>query len=237
MSDRKEKTLAILKALAFILFVIIIPGIIIYLKRDAFSTFNDLEDVENFFQSYGDRSFPIYIGMQIFQVLIAVIPGEIFQIAAGYLYGPLWGFLYSFLGCLIGEIIAFGIARLLGRDFVRLFMKDDQYEKYTAVMNSNKAYTICFILYVIPGIPKDLLCYVAGASEIGFLPFIIMSMVGRIPGLIGTIAMGTLVDSGSYIGALIILIASIIICIIGVIKRDSISEHLDRLREKRNIKK
>lgn len=236
MENGREKTKTILKAVFFVLLIVVIPLILFLTNREFFSQFESIEEVENFIGSYGHLSGLVYIGFQILQVIISLIPGEVFQVAAGFLFGPFWGIVYALIGCAIGEAIAFGLARVLGRDFVRLFLSEEQFEKYSSRLNSNRGYTLCFILYLIPGIPKDILCYVAGASEIRFLPFLIISMVGRLPGLIGSIAMGALVDSGQYLFAGIILALACIIAVIGFIFRERLSDYIDRIKESRKNK-
>lgn len=236
MENGREKTKTILKAVFFVLLIVVIPLILFLTNRELFSQFESIEEVENFIGSYGHLSGLVYIGFQILQVIISLIPGEVFQVAAGFLFGPFWGIVYALIGCAIGEAIAFGLARVLGRDFVRLFLSEEQFEKYSSRLNSNRGYTLCFILYLIPGIPKDILCYVAGASEIRFLPFLIISMVGRLPGLIGSIAMGALVDSGQYLFAGIILALACIIAVIGFIFRERLSDYIDRIKESRKNK-
>ncbi|MBR6472117.1 MAG: TVP38/TMEM64 family protein [Firmicutes bacterium] len=227
----KEKIKTIAKAIAFVIIVIVIPLVLFLTNREFFGQFRSIADVENFISNYGKESALVYVIFQIFQVIISVIPGEVFQVAAGYLFGPVLGVLLAIIGCLIGEAIAFGLARVLGQGFVRLFMSDEQFLKYHERLNSNRAYTLCFILYLIPGIPKDILCYVAGATEIRFLPFIIISMVGRLPGLVGSIAMGTLVDRGQYMIALIILGVACVAAFLGFVYREKLSDFIDKLKE------
>ena len=236
MKDR-EKTKTIIKAAFFVLLIVVVPLILFLTNREFFAQFESIEDVEDFIAGYGHLSGLVYIVFQIFQVVISVIPGEVFQVAAGYLFGPFWGVIYAIIGCLLGEAVAFGLARVLGQGFVRLFMSEEQFIKYQERLNSNKAYTLCFILYLIPGIPKDILCYVAGASEIKFLPFLIISMVGRLPGLIGSIVMGSLVDKGNYMLAAIILGIACVAAVLGFIYRNKLSDFMDRLKEKRKDQK
>ncbi len=236
MKDR-EKTKTIIKAAFFVLLIVVVPLILFLTNREFFAQFESIEDVEDFIAGYGHLSGLVYIVFQIFQVVISVIPGEVFQVAAGYLFGPFWGVIYAIIGCLLGEAVAFGLARVLGQGFVRLFMSEEQFIKYQERLNSNKAYTLCFILYLIPGIPKDILCYVAGASEIKFLPFLIISMVGRLPGLIGSIVMGSLVDNGNYTLAAVILGIACVAAVIGFIYRNKLSDFMDRLKEKRKDQK
>ena len=223
----------ILKITFLVLLVVVLPFVLFLSNREFFSQFSSIDDVENFIEGYGHLSGLVYIVFQIFQVVISLIPGEVFQVAAGYLFGPLWGIIYAVVGCAIGEAVAFGLARVLGRGFVRLFMSEEQFDKYSSRLNSSRGYTLCFILYLIPGIPKDILCYVAGASEIRFLPFLGLSMTARLPGVIGSIAMGTLADRGNYAVAAVILGVAIIACVLGIIYRDKLSAYMDRIKEKR----
>ena len=234
--ERKDKRKALLKMIVLVTIVVVVPLVIFLTNREFFAQFKSIEDVENFINNYGKESALVYLAFQIFQVIISVIPGEVFQVAAGYLFGPLLGVVLAIIGCVIGQAIAFFIARILGQDFVRTFVSEEQFKTYQERLNSNRAYTLCFILYLIPGIPKDILCYVAGASEIKFLPFLAISMVGRLPGLIGSIAMGTLVGSGQYVIALIILCVACAACFFGFIYRDKLSDMMDRIKENNHKK-
>ncbi len=231
MNGDNEKIKTILKAVAFIVIVVLVPLALFLTHRDFFAQFESIDHLVQYIKGYGHLSGLVYIVFQIFQVVISVIPGEIVQVAAGYLFGPFWGIVYALVGCALGEAVAFGLARVLGRGFVRLFMSEEQFEKYSSRLNSQRGYTLCFILYLIPGIPKDILCYVAGASEIRFLPFLVISMIARLPGLIGSIAMGSLVDSGQYVVAIVILVIACIVCFLGFIFRDRLSNFIDKIKE------
>ena len=233
MTKDREKLKTLIKALVFLIVVIILPVTVFLTNKEFFMQFESIGEVEHFIEGYGHLSELVYIVFQIFQVVIFVIPGEVVQVAAGYLFGPFWGIIYALIGCAIGEAIAFGLARLLGQGFVRLFMSDEQFHKYHERLNSNKAYTLCFILYLIPGIPKDVLCYVAGVTEIDFLHFLGISMIARLPGLIGSIALGSLVDSGKYITAIIILAIAVVLCALGFFFRDHLQKYIDRIKESR----
>ena len=236
MEEQKQKKIAILKMIVLITIVVVVPLVMFLTHREFFAQFKSIDDVENFIDGYGRESALVYLAFQVFQVVISIIPGEVFQIAAGYLFGPFKGIILAIIGCLIGQTIAFFVARILGQGFVRLFMSEEQFKTYHERLNSNRAYTLCFILYLIPGIPKDILCYVSGASEIRFLPFLTISMIGRLPGLIGSIAMGTLVDSGHYVISLIILCVACAACFFGFIYRDKLSDMMDRIKENNHRK-
>ena len=158
--------------------------------------------------------------------------GEIVQVAAGLIFGPVKAFIYVILGCLIGQTLTFYLGKLLGRDFVKAFISQDKLEHYTGLLNSRKGYTVCFLLYLIPGIPKDFLCYIAGISGMDIKYFLLLSMLGRIPGLIGSIAMGSLIGEDRLVPAIIIFAAACVVAVLGVIYRDKIHTKLEEISEK-----
>ena len=113
-------------------------------------------------------------------------PGEVVQIAGGYAFGFWMGSLYSLIGITLGSIANFYAGRLLGRPFVESLFDRDKIDKVEIVTGSRKGAAGFFLLFVVPGIPKDVLCYVAGISKLGLLAFIAVSMAGRLPGILGS---------------------------------------------------
>ncbi|MFR1723166.1 VTT domain-containing protein [Emergencia timonensis] len=99
-------------------------------------------------------------------------------------------------------------------------------------LNSKKAYTIVFLIYVIPGLPKDIVSYAAGVSEMKCKPFLILSLIGRIPGMAGSLLIGSLYMKQHYIGMGIIAVLAVVAFIICIIFRKRISKYLDKFYEK-----
>ena len=103
---------------------------------------------------------------------------------------------------------------------------------YIERLNSKKMYAIVFFLYLIPGIPKDMVSYAAGVSEIKFKPFIIISALGRLPGMIGCLLMGDMMMEENYTGAVIIGVFAVIAFALCIIFRKKIHGLLDKFYEK-----
>lgn len=222
----KEKILNIIK---FIVLLLIVVGIPLYLwttKGDIFRGIKTVGDIEGYILSSNNAPLVFFL-LQVMQIVIAFIPGEIFQVAAGYLFGPFEAIVITLLGCIVGSIICFYLARFLGQGFLRLFFKEKRIQYYQELLNSNKGSFICFLLFLIPGIPKDLLNYAAGASEIKFIHFIILSSVGRLPAMIGSILIGSLTESGKYTFAVIVLAAAAIILMICILFRKAIMKKIE----------
>lgn len=229
---RFKMIMAISKFILLLIVLIGVPLYIFYNHKDLLQTFDSLESVTNFLMDYKSASAFVYIGIQIIQITIFIIPGQAIQLAGGYLFSFLLGIALTFIGILLGTIITFYIARILGKDAVHLMVGEEKTKHYIEKLNSKRALLIIFIIYLIPGIPKDAVTYVAGVSDIDVRPFVIISMLGRLPAMIGGVMIGSMLYSGSYLGVIILSITSIIAFILGIIFREKLLGKKDILYEK-----
>ncbi len=182
----------------------------------------DPKDFQEFIDSYGSLSILVFIAFQILQVVIAAIPGEFVQIAGGYIFGSLLGTVYSVLGILIGAAIAFFAARFLGHKVIGKLLSEKSLEKFKFLMNSHKLEIIIFLLFLIPGLPKDILVYAAGLSPIRPLRFFSIYTVARMPGLLGSSLIGANIQSQNYIFAISLFVVSCLLFLGGMFGRDFI---------------
>ena len=231
-AKKLKVVLSILKLTILAGIVIAIPLYVYFFQKDFLNQFKSFDDIIAVLKMYKTQSIFIYIGVQIIQIVIRVIPGQAFQFAAGYLYGFLPGLLYSIIGATLGTLISFYLAKLLGKDAIHLFFGEDKMTYFIDRLNSKKAYTIVFLIYVIPGLPKDIVSYAAGVSEMKCKPFLILSLIGRIPGMAGSLLIGSLYMKQHYIGMGIIAVLAVVAFIICIIFRKRISKYLDKFYEK-----
>ena len=234
MSSKKKVAIAILKLIFLILIVVLIPLYLYFYQQDFLMRFRDFNDIVSFLERYKLQSIPIYIILQIAQIVISVLPGQFFQLAAGYLYTFWPALLFSCIGAFLGTTITFWLAKGLGSDFVHIFFEKDKTEDYVKRLNSKKAYTIVFLLYAIPGIPKDVVSYAAGLSEMKYKPFIILSTIGRIPGMMGSIIIGSMWHKEEYVGMIILAIIAVVAFCTCIIYRKRLHELLDKAYDKLN---
>lgn len=230
--SRKKKIAAIIK---FVLLLIVIAGIpaFLYLKFGSEIFSKDSADrLVTYLMANKHISALIIVILQILQVIICVIPGQPIQFAASYMLGVGGGLLLSLIGAAIGATIAFYLAKLLGRDMLYLIFDKNKVQDYQRKLNSGKGLLIVLLIYVLPGVPKDLVAYVAGISEMKFKPFIFISTIGRCPGMIGSLLLGHFYGAGNYRAIGVVIIAAVIILIICFIKRKSLIKYLDKLEEK-----
>lgn len=232
---REKKTkvvLSVLKLLILVGIVVAIPLYIYFYQQDFIRQFESFEDIIAYLEKYRFESIFIYIGIQVLQIIISIIPGQAFQFAAGYLYGFIPGLAFSVIGAFLGTLISFYLAKVLGKDAVHLFFGQERTSHFIKRLNSKRAYTIVFLIYLIPGLPKDVVSYAAGVSEMKFKAFIAFSMAGRIFGMAGSLLIGAFYFKEHYIGMGIIAAVAVVAFILCIIYRKKIDGFLDKFYDK-----
>jgi len=154
----------------------------------------------------------IFITIQILQVLIAPIPGEASGILGGYLFGALPSFIYSSIGLTIGSWLAFIVGRLLS-DLVRRRLEHTAIYKRFNHLVSKGDFAIPFVLFLLPGFPKDSLAYLLGMSHMPLPVFLFITVVGRIPGTLLLSFQGAEIYQGDYLQFVILLAISALIAL------------------------
>jgi uncharacterized membrane protein YdjX (TVP38/TMEM64 family) len=140
----------------------------------------------------------LFIALQAIQVIISPIPGEATGILGGFLFGQWLGLLYSTIGLTIGSLVSFTLGRWLGAHYVKNLVKEETWQKLGFIVEAEGA-IVCFIIFLIPGLPKDIVCYLFGLSPMPFWVFAIVSSLGRVPGTLVLSAQGAKTASGHYL--------------------------------------
>jgi len=220
------------KFVILLLVIIGVPFYVFYYQRELIQTFSSLDSVNAFLKEYETASIFAYIGFQILQIAIFIIPGQAIELAGGYLFSFWPGLLFTFTGVFLGMIFTFFLARILGKDAIHLIVGEERTKYYIEKFNSKKALMVIFIIYLIPGIPKDVITYVAGISDVDLRAFIVVSMLGRLPSMIGGVMIGSMLNSGTYVGVIILIVISCIAFILGIIYRDKLTGKKDKFYDK-----
>jgi uncharacterized membrane protein YdjX (TVP38/TMEM64 family) len=184
--------------------------------------------------SYGPWSVLVFICFQILQVVIAVIPGELVQLAGGYIFGTFWGTIYSTAGILLGSIIAFHITRLLGFHLIQTMISRQEMERIVSLLDKPKSAISIFLLFLIPGIPKDILVYIAGLTPIKPARFFAIFLMARFPALLSASFMGARIKEADYLPVIIIFTIVCVLFLGGLINKDRIMNRLHWLLSKKN---
>jgi uncharacterized membrane protein YdjX (TVP38/TMEM64 family) len=167
-----------IKALAFGL--IIISPVVLY-KLGWLDVFLDKNRLTMFLDSLGPWAFLGFVVLQAGQVIVAPIPGEITGLIGGYTFGPVLGVILSSTGLTLGSFAAFSLSKAFGRPVVERFVSKSIMDRFDYLLH-HKGLFLIFLLFLIPGFPKDSFCYILGLGHLSTAEFIIVSSVGRVLG-------------------------------------------------------
>ena len=154
----------------------------------------------------------IFIGLQALQVIIAPIPGELTGILGGYLFGQWLGLLYSMMGLTLGSVASFAVGRWLGARYVQKLVSPDIWHRMGFIVEAEGA-ILCFLIFLIPGLPKDVTCYLFGLSPMPLWVFAVVSTLGRIPGTWVLSAQGARTASGDYLEVILVTAVAVAVAL------------------------
>lgn len=178
--------------------------------------------------SYGHAAPLVFMGVQILQVIFAPIPGEATGVIGGFLFGAAKGCFYSTIALTIGSWINFSIGRFLGKRWVRNIVPDRRLARFDHVIR-HQGVLVGFILFLIPGFPKDYLCLVLGVSTMPMRVFLILAGIGRIPGTLMLSLQGALVFEKNYFIFCVVVVVNLLIVYFGYRYRESLYRRIEKI--------
>lgn len=158
----------------------------------------------DYIQSFGPMGWLVLLGLQFLQVFIALIPGELLETAAGYAFGPLAGTVICYLGVAAASTLIFLLTRRFGTRLVEVFVSREKINELRFLNTERKRNNLIFLIFFIPGTPKDLLTYFVGLTDIRLGTFLALSLVARIPSMLSSTFGGHLLGEGEYWEAIIL---------------------------------
>ena len=193
--------------------------------------FGDREQIKTFVASFGQGAPAIFIIIQILQVLFAPFPGEATGFIGGFLFGTAKGFLYSSIGLTLGSWINFSIGRFVGKRFVRKMIPEPQLDRLDKIIK-RQGIIVLFILFIIPGFPKDYLCLFLGLSTIPLKIFLILTGIGRMPGTLMLSLQGSYIFEQKYGLFAVIMVLCLIVIFLAYKFREPLYQWLEKYNEK-----
>lgn len=158
-----------------------------------------------------------FVGIMALQVIIAWLPGEPLEIGAGYAFGFWEGGLLCMAGILVGSIVVFGLVRLFGRRLVTLFFPAEKLDSLPLLRDARRLTLVSFILFMIPGTPKDIMTYCVGLTSMRLTTWLLIAGVARIPPVITSTLSGSALGEAQYGLAIAVFAGTILLSIIGFI--------------------
>ncbi|MDD3472103.1 MAG: TVP38/TMEM64 family protein [Syntrophaceae bacterium] len=160
-----------------------ITGYLQSIVSDISFMFSSRENLRAYIESFGALAPIAFISIQALQVVFAPIPGELTGAVGGFIFGVWPNVIYSTIGLTIGSVLAFMAARVIGLPLVKLVVSSKLLNRFEFLTHS-KGILVALAFFIIPGFPKDILSYILGLSPMGFLTFLLVCALGRIPGTI-----------------------------------------------------
>lgn len=173
------------------------------------------------FRQWVDQQGPLapllFTGMVILQVIVAVIPGEPLEIAAGYAFGAVEGTILCVLGTFLGGILVFLLVRRFGLRAVEIFFPPEKLQRLRFLHNERRLARWVFLIFFLPGTPKDVMCYFVGLTSMPLRTWALISAVARLPSIITSTVGGNALGMGEYTFAIIVFAATLVISGIGLL--------------------
>lgn len=229
----KEKLKIFLSIVALLTFIIVITVLSMKFPPHLRALYQRQAQLKAAVARQGARAIAAFIGVQVLQVVVAGIPGEVVQVAGGYLFGPFWGSLFLVSGLVIGSLAAFFAARLLGAPLLRLVVPGPKRERLLGLLCGARTELIIFFLYLVPGLPKDALTYVAGLTPINPWRFLAISTLGRLPALVVSCYLGASLGRENLRAVVIITSMSVAFMLVGFLSRKKIFQGIMSLTQRK----
>jgi uncharacterized membrane protein YdjX (TVP38/TMEM64 family) len=183
-----------------------------------------------FVLGFGPFAPVVFVLLQATQVVVAPIPGQVVGLVGGYLFGPVWGTAYSLLGVAVGSTVVFVLSRRYGRPYVERFIVPETVAEFDDLVDSGGLVGL-FLVFLIPGLPDDAVCFLAGLTRIPVSKLVLVAVVGRAPGFLLVAVVGADLAAGRASAALWLLGAVSALSLVTYLFRDRIVAGLHRIRE------
>ena len=165
----------------------------------AFATFVD---------GYGWKSRLVALGIQMLQVVVSLIPGEVLEVGMGYAFGAIEGTLLCLVGVALASTVVFLLVKTWGLRAVELFVSREKIDSLRFIRSEKRLRRTVFLLYFIPGTPKDLLTYFVGLTRLKLHEFLAITLIARIPSVVSSTIGGNLIGDKNYLAAALLFLVT-----------------------------
>ena len=208
---KKKRTVGII---SLVVVFLVLLALTILLGKPVIRAIREKESFRTWMQGTGFWKYPLMVGIMALQVIIAFIPGEPIEIIAGYIFGGWGGLVLCLLGCALGSVVIILAVRKLGIRFVRLFVSQEQIENLKLFRDPKKRDATIFLLFLIPGTPKDILTYLSGLVPIHLGKYLLLTSIARIPSIITSTMGGSMLGLKKYGWAILIFGITMVVTLI-----------------------
>ena len=214
--DKKERNLQI--GVIAVSSIFILTFIVCYIKfgKELLFVVSDGERFKAWIDSYGNFGKVIFVLVRALQTVVKIIPAEPLEIGSGYAFGVWGGLFYCMMGTEIGSFVIVVITKLFGMKAVKLFVSEEKINSLDFIKNKEKLTLSLFIIYLIPGTPKDVITYLMGVTDYSIWKFLLVTGIARIPSIITSTVCGAALGEKNYLLSAGVFIATAVFGLSGI---------------------
>lgn len=214
LTQQQRKTAAVA---AIVIFAVLTVLVVWFVGRPMMRLASQPEEFRVWVSAHGLWGRAAYVGMVLLQVFVAVIPGEPLEIGGGYAFGSVEGTLLCMLGATLGSVLVFAFVRGFGTRAVEIFFPREKIRSLRFLQSSPKRNFWFLFIFMVPGTPKDLLCYFAGLTDMKWPAWLLICSLGRIPSIVTSTVGGDALGMKNYWFAIIVFAVTVVVSIIGLL--------------------
>ena len=226
--SRKRKWLAGI-SLGVVVLLAVLVTLFIWRWLSSFSQ----EGFRDYIRSFGAWGWLVLLGLQFLQVFIALIPGELLETAAGYAFGPWIGTVLCYIGVAAASAVVFLLTKRFGIRLVEIFTSREKINQLRFLKTEKRRDTLVFLLFFIPGTPKDLLTSFIGLTDMKLSNFLAISLIARLPSMVSSTIGGHMLGEENYLGAIILYAIVGVLSLAGMAVYRSILKRRARKKEQK----
>ncbi len=192
------------------------------------------ESFKALIESYGWAGRFVALGIQFLQIFVALIPGEFVEVGLGYAFGAIEGTLICYAGIALGSAAVFALAKKWGVKLVELFVDRQKIDSFRFINTEKRLNTLVFILFLIPGTPKDILTYIVPLTRMKMSEFLFITLIARLPSVLSSTIGGNMFGNENYLGAILLFVITGAISLAGLFIYKALLDKYHKHKESRN---
>ncbi|MBR5524405.1 MAG: TVP38/TMEM64 family protein [Clostridia bacterium] len=210
--EKRRRLFALLTIVAFLLVLVLLT---VFFTKILSPYIHSPETLRSFLEDYGWKGRFILFGLQCLQIVIALIPGEVIELGAGYAYGAVEGALICLASVALSSSLIFLFVKRFGAPLVELFISREKMQEMRFINSETKLKRLVFLVFFIPGTPKDALTYFVGLTNLKLSQFLVLTLFARIPSVVSSTVCGQMLGDRNYLTAVLVFAATAVISLLG----------------------
>lgn len=228
---RRKRILGIASLVAVLGIFCLLSYFVVY---KFFSGYRSADSFTEFIEGYGWAGRFVALGIQFLQVFVAIIPGEFVEVGLGLAFGAVEGTILCLFGVGLASALVFTLVKKWGVRLVELFVEREKIDNLRIINSEKKLNTLVFVLFLMPGTPKDLLTYIVPLTRMTLSQFLFTTMIARIPSVLSSTIGGDFFANGRYVEGILLFAVTGLLSVIGLFIYKKLLSKYHKYKEKKN---